>query len=262
MLIPATEKEGESYDQLDEIYGRLVGQWTREMGHVAAIVGGVNAQQKAGGQAGVLFTVVPKERQKAALDFLQANAFLTPKFLIMPEVFHRIEAEGALARLRNAQQSPLNALLSTTRIARMVEQEAIDGEKAYKPSDYLGDLRRGLFRELNDATINTDALRQNLQQGFVQMSGDRVNATTTDAVVRSLLRAELKNLSADLQRSQTKPATPAVRAHLEDLRDHIGKILDPKFQPAVTGGGLLPIRRGFYDPAVDPELCWIDLDRK
>ncbi len=262
MLIPATEKEGESYDQLDEIYGRLVGQWTREMGHVAAIVGGVNAQQKVGGQAGVLFTVVPKERQKAALEFLQANAFLTPKFLIMPEVFHRIEAEGALARLRNAQQSPLNALLSTTRIARMVEQEAIDGEKAYKPSDYLGDLRRGLFKELNDATINTDSLRQNLQQGFVQMSGDRVNATATDAVVRSLLRAELKNLSADLQRSQTKPATPAVRAHLEDLRDHIGKILDPKFQPPVTGGGLLPIRRAFYDPALDPELCWIDLDMK
>ena len=263
MLIPATEKQGENYDHLEELYGRMLGQWTREMGHVAVIVGGVNSQQKAGGQSGVIYTVIAKEKQKAALDFLQNNAFQTPKFLIMPEVFRRIEADGAMAKLRSAQQSPLNMLLANSRISRMVEQEAIEGEKAYKASDFLSDLRKGLFRELNDAAVITDAFRQSLQQGYVQTAGERVNSAATEPAVRSLLRAELKSLSADLQRAQAKIAIASVKAHMEDLRDHIAKILDPKFQSAgAPTSGLLPVRRGFWDPTTDPEMCWIDLDKR
>ena len=207
--------------------------------------------------------MIAKEKQKAALDFLQANAFQTPKFLIMPEVFRRIEADGAMAKLRSAQQSPLNMLLANSRISRMVEQEAIDGEKAYKASDFLSDLRKGLFRELNDVSVSSDAFRQSLQQTYVQTTGERVNSSSTEPAVRSLMRAELKNLSADLQRAQAKPATASVKAHMEDLRDHIAKILDPKFQPAGTPTtGLLPVRRGFWDPTIDPEMCWIDLDKR
>ncbi len=263
MLIPATEKQGENYDHLEELYGRMLGQWTREMGHVAVIVGGVNSQQKAGGQQGVIYTVIAKEKQKAALDFLQTNAFQTPKFLIMPEVFRRIEADGAMAKLRSAQQSPLNMLLANSRISRMVEQEAIEGEKAYKASDFLSDLRKGLFRELNDAAVITDAFRQSLQQGYVQTAGERVNSAATEPAVRSLVRAELKSLSADLQRAQAKPAIASVKAHMEDLRDHIAKILDPKFQSlGAPISGLLPVRRGFWDPTTDPEMCWIDMDKR
>ncbi len=263
MLIPATEKPGENYNQLEELYGRILGQWTREMGHVAVIVGGVNSQQKAGGQPGVAYTVIAKEKQKAALDFLQTNAFQIPKFLIMPEVFRRIEADGAMARLRSAQQSPLNMLLANSRISRMVEQEAIEGEKAYKASDFLSDLRKGLFRELNDVAVSSDAFRQSLQQAYVQTTGDRVNSPSAEPAVRSLMRAELKNLSADLLRAQAKQATASVKAHMEDLRDHIAKILDPKFQPAVTSTpGLLQVRREFWDPTIDPEMCWIDLDNR
>ena len=59
MLMPATTtKPGEPYDDLDELYGRLLGQWALEMNHVAAIVGGFNSQQKHVGQDGVRFTPI------------------------------------------------------------------------------------------------------------------------------------------------------------------------------------------------------------
>jgi hypothetical protein len=39
MLLPATTgKPGEPYDDLAELYGRMLGQWALEMNHVAAIV--------------------------------------------------------------------------------------------------------------------------------------------------------------------------------------------------------------------------------
>ena len=62
MLLPATTaKPGEPYEDLAELYGRMLGQWTLEMNHVAAIVGGFDTQEKYVGQTGVLFSPVAKD---------------------------------------------------------------------------------------------------------------------------------------------------------------------------------------------------------
>ncbi len=37
---------GEPFDDLEELCGRMLGQWATELSHVAAIVGGFNSQQK------------------------------------------------------------------------------------------------------------------------------------------------------------------------------------------------------------------------
>ena len=104
MLLPATTYTGEPYDDLEELYGRMLGQWTLELNHVTGIVGGFNSQQKHGGQDGVRFVIVPKERQAAAVRFLNENAFATPSWAVKPEILRRIEPAGALARVNVAQE--------------------------------------------------------------------------------------------------------------------------------------------------------------
>ena len=129
MLLPATStREGEPYDDLEALYGRMLGQWRLEMGHVTQIVGGFNSQQKHIGQEGVLFTPVSRERQMAAVRFLSENAFAVPAWMINPEILRRIEPNGALDRIKFAQQVVLTQLLNSSRFARLVEQEAIDGD--------------------------------------------------------------------------------------------------------------------------------------
>ena len=50
MIMPATAwKEGETYEDLSEIYGRMLSQWQLEMNHVAQVVGGLNSQEKVVG---------------------------------------------------------------------------------------------------------------------------------------------------------------------------------------------------------------------
>jgi len=66
MLMTATtgpKEAGKPYDDMSELYARMWGQWTLEMNHVTAIVGGFDSQQKNIGQDGVRFTAVPKARQ-------------------------------------------------------------------------------------------------------------------------------------------------------------------------------------------------------
>src|SRR5215217_689074 len=230
MLLPATSHAGEPYDDLEELYARMLGQWATELNHVAAIVGGFNSQQKHAGQNGVRFVIVPKERQAAAVRFLNDNAFATPAWAVKPEILRRIEPSGALARVNLAQERILNSLLSNARFDRLVEQEAIDGMAAYKPADFMADLRKGIWSEIEGGPVRIDVYRRNLQNSYIDMLSNKLNvrpAVTDD--YRALIKAELRDLSAAIAAATPRALDRQTRAHLADARDQIAKALDPKF---------------------------------
>ncbi|HEV2837580.1 MAG TPA: zinc-dependent metalloprotease [Pyrinomonadaceae bacterium] len=232
MLLPATSHPGEPYDDLDELYGRMLGQWATELNHVTAIVGGFNSQQKHAGQDGVRFVIVPKERQAAAVRFLNENAFATPTWALKPEILRRIEAAGALTRVNLAQERILNSLLNNARFDRLVEQEAIDGAAAYRPSDFMSDLRRGIWSELEGGPVRIDVYRRNLQNSYIDLLSTKLNVrpSVTDDY-RALIKAELRDLNNSIGAAMPRATDRATRAHLADTRDQIAKALDPKFAP-------------------------------
>jgi len=232
-LLAATTHEGQDWEDLRTVYGRVVGQWANEMGHVAQIVGAFDSFEKHGGQEGVRFTLIPKARQVAAVKFLNENAFATPTMLLRPEVLRRIEPSGALTRIRTAQLQVLNSLLSSQRFGRLVEQEALDGAAAYRPSEFLADLRKGIFGEVYSTSVKIDAYRRNLQRAYLDLISTRLNgAQRANDDQRPMFRGELKTISADAGAALARAADRDTRLHLEDLRDQIAKILDPKFQQA------------------------------
>jgi hypothetical protein len=269
MLLTATSTEvGEPYDDLDELYGRMLGQWRLEMGHVTQVVGGLWSQQKHIGQEGVLFTPAPKERQAEAVKFLNENAFATPSWMIRPEILRRIETSGVTDRIKSAQQGVLSQLMSSSRFGRLVEEEAIDGDKAYRPVDFLDDVRKGVWSELNGAgAVKIDAYRRNLQRAYLDLMGDKLNgrfAVADDQ--RPFIRGELRALNGDLVRALARTTDRATRMHLEDAKDQIAKVLDPKFAPPAPAGGAAAFilgRNGVDGPddsgQPDESLgCWPD----
>lgn len=238
MLLPATTtKPEEDYDRLTELYGRVLGQWTLEMNHVAVIVGSVDSQNKHIGQAGVQFTPTSRERQTAAVRFLNENALKTPTWLIRPDLLRRMEPVGVMARIRTAQLSVLNRLLQDQRIDRMIELEAMDSAKSYHPAEFLAEVRHGVWSELAAPSVSIDAYRRNLQNGYIESMAVKVNERTAGLEdVRALLRAELKMLSGEITAAMAKSKDAATRAHLEAAKDSIMKALDPKvpFEPATA----------------------------
>ncbi len=232
MLLPATTQSGEPYNDLDELYGRLLGQWATELNHVTQIVGGFNSQQKHGGQDGVLFVIVPRDKQVAAVRFLNENAFATPAWALKADILRRIEPAGALARVNTAQERVLNSLLSNARFNRLIEQEAIDGVAAYKPADFMSDVRRGIWSELEVGPVKIDVYRRNLQNSYIDLLSTKLNVrpSVTDDY-RALIKAELRDLNNAIGAAMARATDRQTRAHLADARDQIAKALDPKFAP-------------------------------
>ena len=247
MLVNTTTatQNGEPYNDLAELYGRMLGQWTLEMNHVAAIVGGFNSQQKHIGQPGPKFTLVPKAKQAEAVKFLNDNALATPMWAIDKDILRKIEPIGALNRVRNAQNSVLNNLMSSTRFARLIEQQALDGAEAYSAPEFLADLRNGVFTEFSSSSPVIDAYRRNLQRAYLDIANNKLNAPPatvpqglpasfagmfmTSGDEKAFYRAELKTISAMAGAAYARSKDKATRAHLDAVRDQISKILNPNF---------------------------------
>lgn len=237
-LIEWTAEEGQNYDELDKMYGQVLSQYNRYMGHVAGNVGGVYEMYKTYDQEGAVYTHVPKAKQKEALDFLQTQLFNTPEWLLDNNIFDKIENAGSVERVRGFQTRTLNNLLDFGRMARMLENEAMNDTDAYSLVTMMSDLRAGLFSELRSRQA-IDIYRRNLQRAYVErlefimtedqsggrfFSGTRVNVGQSD--IRAVVRAELKDLKRDLQNNRLRDRMS--RIHSEDLVERINMILDPK----------------------------------
>jgi len=255
MLLTATTKPGEPYDDLEEVYGRLLGQWVLEMNHVAAVVGGVSSQQKVANQDGLRFVPLPRERQQAAVQFLAAHAFTTPMFVVKPEILRRIEPAGTMERIRTSQLRVLTNVMSEPRIARLVEQEAVDGASAYKPTEFFTDVRRAIWSEVEATSVTVDPYRRNLQRAYLDVMNDKINGRQASVgESRSLARNELRTLDGSVRTALMRTTDRSTRAHLQDVRDQIGRILDPKFAATTAPVIAPPIIIG-----VDGETgCWLD----
>jgi len=240
-------KDGTTYDDLEEIYGRTVGQWATELNHVSRIIGGEYKQEKMVGQKGFVYRNVEPARQREALRFLIDNAFTTPTWLLDEGILRKIEASGSLNRVGNAQARALGSIVANEKLARMIEMEAMAKNKndVYAVSDMLADLRKGLWSEINSGA-DIDAFRRRLQRVYLEAMASKINPPPTPAAAapqggrgggaapvstadfRPILKAEMRALDADLATATTKTSDRMTKAHLEDARDQIRKMLDPK----------------------------------
>ncbi len=244
LLVPATTATaGEKYDDLAELYADVVGQWRTEMGHVARIPGGVERTPKRTGQTGPVFVPVAAARQKAALRFLNENAFATPTWLVDTAITRRFEAVGSIDRVANAQAAILASLVANDRMLRMIELDAMPaaGDR-YTVPQMLADLRAGLWSEAASGAA-TDAWRRRLQRVYLEAMAAKVNyvapqvpagfgftplSTRQVADLRGIVRAELRDLDRQLAAAIPRTSDRMTRAHFEDARIEIKKLLDPK----------------------------------
>ncbi len=237
-----TVEPGEDYATLAELYGQVVGQWARYLGHVGRIVGGIEGTARVGGQAEPVYVAVAAERQRAAVAFLLSEGFARPSWLLDPALLTRIEASGASDRVLRLQETALARLLDPARLGRMQDAAWLAPDTAYRAEDLLADVRQGLWAETRTGAP-IDAARRALQRAHV----DRLAALLADAPAgtpsppagqlapgrgdaRPLARGELTALRADLARAARRYARPDQRMdrlHLLDVTARIDAALDP-----------------------------------
>lgn len=236
MLLRVTEQPGRNYDELESMYGQAVGQWGRYMGHVTAIIGSAETQERYG--TGARFEPTSRARQREAMNYLAETAFVVPDMFLDPDILRRIEPTGAIERFRTQQARVLNSLLSQDRLERLVEFEAVDGGEAYTVADLMSDLRDGVWGELDDSRVAINPYRRNVQRAFLAAVDTRLHPSEEalnrpnnpapapwESDVRGVMRAELETIDTALQQAVGRAANDMTRIHLRDMRTEIERIL-------------------------------------
>jgi len=224
-LIEWTTRSGEDYTDLAEIYGELDSSFSRYVGHVAGVIGGVHADLKTADQAGAVYTPVPRAEQKRALDFLVAQVFEAPTWLIDQDIMTRISVNGP-QRVQQRQASMVGSLLQAGRLARMIEIELMHPSVAYPVSAFMDDVMAGVW---GDAAVTArDPYRRALQRAHVARLAALLASETDTTDVRPLARAQLTGLRGTLTAGAGRTNDRLARAHLQDLAQQIDQALSPK----------------------------------
>lgn len=235
-LIKWTTKEGETYDDLITMYGHVVSQFNRYMGHVTTNIGGVYKFSKTADQEGDVFENVDKEHQKNCLTFLNEQLFETPEWLIDKDIIARTEFNGVTERIRGIQERTLNNILELTRMMRMIDNETLNGSNAYTLMSMMTDLRNGIWSELSRGRA-IDAYRRNLQRAHVErlaelmksenVNGRRGRVTVKQSDIIPVVRGELNKIQRMAQNAIGNAPNTISRYHLRDIVERIDEVLNP-----------------------------------
>ncbi|MFP8489262.1 zinc-dependent metalloprotease [Gracilimonas sp. Q87] len=237
-LIEWTEREGANFEELQELYNNVIGQWNRYMGHVLSNVGGVYETHKTYSQDGVVYEAVPEATQREAMAFLQKHAFSSPSWAFSKEILDRVNQATAVESFRGAQAGVLGNLVDARRIARLIEYERRSDEDTYTAFEMMDDVRNGIFSEVR-AGENIDVHRRALQRAYVEemkdlmteelqsgwWAGNSVNVSQSD--IRANVRNQLNILNRDINNAiRAGGLDRPTRTHLEDVQARIQDILE------------------------------------
>ena len=216
-------EEGDQYRNVSRMYTQLTGQYNRYLGHVANNIGGRFVTYRSIEQPGPVYEAVPKDRQKAALNFLNENLFQKPTWLIdVPYMYNMTDSPDTyLYSLVNGVVSSGN-LLNIQKLDRL-GQFAQNDPANYSPEEYLSDLSGMIFSELYKGKA-TDSYRRYLQRRFVSAAIEAMNgrgAENSDG--KALILGTLTEIQK--KAAKAKSSDTVTQAHWQEIAKTIEKAL-------------------------------------
>ncbi len=118
------------------------------------------------------------------------------------------------------------------------------GNNAYKMTDLFSDVKKGVWSELSSRKT-IDVYRRNLQKSYVNILNNLLNpadvvislgggfsigpsVNTDKSDIKSLVRAHLTSLKAEVTSAAAAIADPMSKYHLQDIAKRIDEALNPK----------------------------------
>ena len=238
-----SKEDNEDYENLGAIYKQISTQFNRYMGHVSRNISGIYKTPKVVEDPGPVYQYEPKIKQVESVAFLNKQLFNTPNWLIDQDIFAKTGI-NPLTVIGGIQDATLNRLMSANTLSKLIDAETAVGANAYKITDLLSDLKKGIWLELNSQQP-ISVYRRNLQKSYVAILNNLLNppainasrgvvafgqpmVNTDNSDITSVVRAHLVSLKRDVNAAAASNADPMSKYHLQDVSNRITKILDPK----------------------------------
>lgn len=217
-----TKTANEGYENLDIMYGHVVSQFSRYLGHTATYIGGVYETPKYTEEQGGIYAVVPKAEQKEALKFLNDYAFQTPTWLLSQEVFEKTQRKPTQV-VESLQNRVLDRILSGGVLNSLYTSQATYKD-AYPLDEYMKDLRNYIF-----SSANPDIYQRNLQRNYVKRMVALFTGTgQNNSDLSAIALGTLNEVAALCDAKKNQASEPANRYHFEELKHRVEKALNIK----------------------------------
>ena len=242
-LMKWTREPNESYGNLKEMFDQVVGQFNRYNNHVAKYVGGIMETPKMIEQEGPVYVIVSKADQRRAVEYLNKHVFATPTWLLNKDIFSRTGDRG-LTVTATLQDNIINRLISARTMGKLVDAEAEQGTAAYRVTDLLADVKKGIWTELSSASA-IDVYRRQLQKAHIKALDAVLNPAPAPAAaaaatfrfgpvvdtdksdIKAAVRAHMITLKSQINTAASTTQDAMTKAHLKEMVARIDKSLNP-----------------------------------
>tara|TARA_B100000073_G_scaffold233533_1_gene195182 strand:- start:983 stop:3310 length:2328 start_codon:yes stop_codon:yes gene_type:complete len=213
-LIDWTYEPDKNYDDLSELYGELLGVYSRYIFHVIGIVGGVNQTLVNTNQKeNYTYKNVDRYNQIRALSFLDQELWQSPIWLLNKEIISQTNNVDGLYRIERIQERAINSLLSNYRLNRMLSSfNSIKGE-ALSYNDLLENLFESIFIKI----YPEDQLKRNLQISFTK----RIVTLLDEKDLKSVIKSSVLSIKRKINRLSKKNSKGVSRSLIKDHYDHL-----------------------------------------
>jgi len=202
------------YTDLDEIYGELLGVYSRYVFHVIGIVGGINQTLHNTNQDDVFTYVnVDKSYQIKALSFLDKELWKTPSWLRNKKIISQINNLDGLYKIEKIQERAINSLLSTNRLNKMLSaSKTIEGNALE-----FQNLMDILFESIIDNISPTDQFSRNLQITFTNKMNSLIEEKDLEGVIKSKALSIKRRINKFSERKSRSSSRDLIKDHYSYL---------------------------------------------
>jgi len=203
-----TTTEGQSYDDLNELYNEMIGVYRRYIYHVIKMVGGVNETLMRKGQDNTPYKNLDQALQRQALDFLHVNLWDTQNWLIQKSLVSKIKDEGSLKLIQNLQMSALFRILSVNNLNRILSSHNTLVGQGLDPDEILDHF----FIHLIVQTNTLDDSFKTLQIRFAERIQELSKEEELNPRIKTSLEAFKKEIYS-IAKKRSKAGTKVEKIH-------------------------------------------------
>tara|TARA_B100000513_G_scaffold49024_2_gene18565 strand:+ start:488 stop:2719 length:2232 start_codon:yes stop_codon:yes gene_type:complete len=209
-----TYSPNKDYEDLEELYGELLGVYRRYIFHVIGIIGGVNQTLINTNQSGSFtYKNVDKQFQIRALNFLDTELWKTPIWLLDKDIVSQINNTDGLYKIETLHERSINSLLSNYRLNRMLSSEnSIVGE-GLKYNELFDLLYESIFKKINP----TNQIDRNLQLSFTK----KIISLIEEKDLKDAIKAKALSMREEINKLSNKKSRSSSNNILKNHYDYI-----------------------------------------
>jgi len=171
-LLEWTNEPGDDYSNLKDMHKAVRGQFNRYLYHVLKNIGSQEITSKVRGQKGAVYAAIPREKVKAAVQYVNDNVFAPPLWLY-PQDIQDLIGKDANKEITDQHEQMLNMLMSPGMLYN-VYMKSLTNENPYRLDEYLNDISKGVWT-LPGGDLRIDAFKRGQQRYFLEKVNQIVN---------------------------------------------------------------------------------------